>query len=145
MVQNIDIAPTHTRRGHVPLPNDAPHMDGQSFWPLLQGPERSVARSHPLRVLLGMELPATPTIFAIRTDRWKYIYHHGIWDIDALFDLETDPLERHNLIRVPSLSIADRRTAERATFRTSGEIGRTPHAGSSSPQGEPLHDRKLPP
>ena len=45
--------------------------------------------------------PATPTTFAIRTDRYKYIFYHGVWDHDGLYDLQTDPHERHNLIKVP--------------------------------------------
>ena len=46
--------------------------------------------------------PATPTTFAIRTDRYKYIFYHGLWDHNGFYDLETDPHERHNLINVPA-------------------------------------------
>ena len=46
--------------------------------------------------------PATPTTLAIRTDRYKYIYYHGAWDQDGFYDLQTDPVERHNLIDVPA-------------------------------------------
>ena len=46
--------------------------------------------------------PATPTTLAIRTEHWKYIYYHGLWDINGLYDLQTDPHERHNLINVPA-------------------------------------------
>jgi N-acetylglucosamine-6-sulfatase len=45
--------------------------------------------------------PHTPTVFALRGDRYKYIYYHGIWDIDELYDLRTDSLEQHNLVKVP--------------------------------------------
>ncbi|MEX2215331.1 MAG: sulfatase-like hydrolase/transferase [Phycisphaeraceae bacterium] len=36
-----------------------------------------------------------------RTERYKYVYHHGTWDIDSFHNLELDPIERHNLIDVP--------------------------------------------
>lgn len=42
--------------------------------------------------------PHTPTTFALRTPRYKFIQYHGIWDIDELYDLQTDPDEQHNLI-----------------------------------------------
>jgi hypothetical protein len=45
--------------------------------------------------------PHTPTVFALRENRFKYIYYHGVWDTNELFDLATDPQERHNLIALP--------------------------------------------
>jgi N-acetylglucosamine-6-sulfatase len=35
---------------------------------------------------------------ALRGARYKYIHVHGLWDIDELYDLETDPFETTNLI-----------------------------------------------
>jgi len=101
MVQNIDVAPTLLDAAGV-SPADVPGMDGRSFLPLLQG------RSTPWRDHILYEyywewnFPATPTVFAIRTDRYKYIFYHGLWDHDGFYDLETDPHERHNLINVPA-------------------------------------------
>ena len=43
--------------------------------------------------------PQTPTTFAVRSDRYKYIYYNGVWDINELFDLQNDPYEMNNLIR----------------------------------------------
>ena len=45
--------------------------------------------------------PHTPTTFALRGERFKYIYYHGVWDTQELFDLASDPDERHNLIDIP--------------------------------------------
>src|SRR5690606_6555375 len=43
--------------------------------------------------------PQTPTIHALRGNRYKYIHYHGIWDTDELYDLNEDPAEINNLIR----------------------------------------------
>ena len=45
--------------------------------------------------------PQTPTVHAIRTDRYKYMHYHGIWDTDELYDLRNDPAEMKNLIDDP--------------------------------------------
>jgi N-acetylglucosamine-6-sulfatase len=38
----------------------------------------------------------------LRGDTYKYIYYHGIWDQNELYNLENDPREEHNLIDVPA-------------------------------------------
>ena len=101
MVQNIDVAPTVLEAAGVAPPQDA-EMDGRSFLPLLGG-KQVPWRDHILyEYHWEWNFPATPTLFAIRTGRYKYIYYHGLWDDDGFYDLETDPLERHNLIHVPA-------------------------------------------
>ncbi|NJM55493.1 MAG: sulfatase [Verrucomicrobiae bacterium] len=142
MVQNIDIAPTLLDCAGAAAPADAPKMDGRSFWPMLLG--RTIPwRDHILyEYHWEWNFPATPTTFAIRTDRWKYIYYHGLWDADSLHDLETDPLERHNLIRVPAF-------AERAAALRKQLFDELTASGGLDvpivpPAGDPLHDRKLP-
>jgi N-acetylglucosamine-6-sulfatase len=103
MVQNIDIAPTLLAAAGVEQPKTA-KMDGRSFLPLLLG--KSVHwRDHILyEYYWEWNFPATPTVFAIRTERHKYIYYQGVWDHDGFYDLQTDPHERHNLINVPAYS-----------------------------------------
>ncbi|MBE3095957.1 MAG: sulfatase, partial [Planctomycetes bacterium] len=101
MVQNIDIAPTLLEAAGVTAPESA-RMDGRSFWPLLKG-ESIPWRDHILyEYHWEWNFPATPTLFAIRTERYKYVYHYGVWDCDGFYDLQTDPHERHNLIAVPA-------------------------------------------
>ncbi|MCX7886880.1 MAG: DUF4976 domain-containing protein, partial [Verrucomicrobiae bacterium] len=142
MVQNIDIAPTLLEAAGVKPPADAPRMDGRSFWPLLCG-QNVPWRDHILyEYHWEWNFPATPTMFAIRTERYKYIYHHGIWDKDSFHDLETDPLERHNLIDVPHYKplIAELKN------RLFDELGKSGGLliPIRRPEGEPFHDRKLP-
>ena len=100
MILNIDIAPTILDIcGVKPKPGS---MDGQSFLPLLLG-KKIPWRDHFIyEYYWEWNFPATPTMFAIRTERYKYVYYYGIWDWDSFYDLKTDPLERHNLINVPA-------------------------------------------
>jgi len=101
MVQNIDIAPTLLAAAAVQPPETA-KMDGRSFLPLLRG-KAIPWRDHVLyEYYWEWNFPATPTVFAIRTERYKYIFYHGVWDYDGFYDLQTDPHERHNLINVPA-------------------------------------------
>ncbi len=144
MVQNIDIASTIMEAMGVSIPDGqsrARRMDGMSFLPLLKG-EKPEWRDHILyEYHWEWNFPATPTLFAIRTDRYKYVYHHGVWDIDAFYDLETDPIERHNLIQVPAYqaqikSLRDQLFAE---LDASGAL-EVPYR---RPAGERLDQRKL--
>lgn len=101
MVQNIDIAPTLLEAAGIDIPQEA-RMDGRSFYPFLRG-ESVPWRDHIVyEYHWEWNFPATPTLFAIRGERYKYIYYHGIWDYDSFYDLQTDPHERHNLIEVPA-------------------------------------------
>lgn len=101
MVQNIDIAPTVLELCGVAPPATKP-FDGRSFLPLLLG-QQVPWRDHILyEYYWEWNFPATPTMFAIRTDRYKYVYYHGVWDYDSFHDLQTDPHERYNLIDVPA-------------------------------------------
>ncbi|MDX1639644.1 MAG: DUF4976 domain-containing protein, partial [Balneolaceae bacterium] len=49
---------------------------------------------------------------AIRGDRYKYIYYHGVWDQNELYDLQTDPNEMHNLVDMPAHQDRVRRMRE---------------------------------
>ncbi|MFW6205971.1 MAG: sulfatase [Gemmatimonadota bacterium] len=99
MVRNIDLAPTIAELADIEIPWT---VDGRSVLPVLDG--REVAGSGELLYEYYWEyaFPHTPTTFALRGDRFKYIFYHGVWDINELYDLETDPLEQHNLISVPA-------------------------------------------
>ena len=142
MVQNIDVAPTLLEAAGVLPPPESPKMDGRSFWPLLQG-RPTPWRDHILyEYYWEWNFPATPTTFAIRTDRWKYIYYHGIWDRGGLYDLQTDPLERHNLIDVPAFQDTSTDLRKRL-FQELDESGGL-QLPIFPPAGDPLHDRKLP-
>jgi N-acetylglucosamine-6-sulfatase len=139
MVQNIDMAPTLLQAAGVSVPEVA-RMDGRSFLPLLNG------KSLPWREHILYEyywewnFPATPTLFALRTDRYKYIFYQGVWDHDGLYDLQTDPHERHNLINVPAYR--DRVDAMKTQLFDELAAGGGLTIPIRRPQGERLDQRK---
>lgn len=100
VVANLDIAPTLLDFAGIDAPQ---HFQGQSFADLT----RADANDTDWRSELVYEyfweynFPHTPTTFAIRTDRYKYIQYHGIWDTDELYDMQADPNETNNLIDAP--------------------------------------------
>jgi N-acetylglucosamine-6-sulfatase len=96
MVANLDITPTLLAAAGLEAP---PGLDGRNFLPLAQG--QSIPWRESLLYIYYWEknFPHTPTMHAIRTDRYKYIHYYGLWDTDELYDLSNDPGETRNLIR----------------------------------------------
>jgi arylsulfatase A-like enzyme len=76
-------------------------MHGASIVPLLQ--EKQVAWRDKIfyEYYWEYDFPQTPTMHGVRTDRYKLIRYHGIWDTNELYDLQEDPGEQHNLIASP--------------------------------------------
>lgn len=100
MVQNIDIAPTILEAAGVAQPENMP---GVSFTPILTGEKPEGDRQEIFyEYYWENDFPMTPTVFGMRTNKYKYIRYHGIWDRNELYDLENDPHEMHNLIADPS-------------------------------------------
>lgn len=99
MVRNIDIAPTLLDLAGASTTID---MDGRSVMPLLRGEPVD----WPLEMLYEYywehAFPHTPTVFALRDQDFKYVYYHGVWEKDELYDLGNDPHETRNLILDPA-------------------------------------------
>jgi arylsulfatase A-like enzyme len=96
MVLNIDLAPTFLEIAGITKPAQ---MQGQSFLPLLKGENIAWRDKVFYEYYWEQAFPQTPTTFAVRSDKYKYISYNGIWDINELYDLEKDPYEMNNLIR----------------------------------------------
>jgi N-acetylglucosamine-6-sulfatase len=97
MILNIDFAPTILELAGMKKPEQ---MDGNSFLPLLKGKKTDWRKSFVYEYYWERPFPHTPTVFGIRTDRYKYMTYYGIWDTDELYDIKNDPQEMFNLINL---------------------------------------------
>ncbi len=95
VIANIDIAPTCLEAAGVA---PATEIQGKSFLGLAQGKKTEWRDGLLYEYYWERNFPQTPTVHAIRGDRYKYIRYQGLWDLDELYDLRNDPLEMKNLI-----------------------------------------------
>ncbi|MFO7973347.1 MAG: sulfatase-like hydrolase/transferase [Candidatus Hydrogenedentota bacterium] len=100
MALNIDVAPTMLDMAGVPVPET---MQGRPLTEVLTGKAAPEWREAFLYAYYQEGwLPGLPTMFGVRTKRWKYIHYPEVEDdIDELYDLETDPYELDNLVNDP--------------------------------------------
>ena len=98
MIQNIDIGPTVMELMGLKTPDN---MHGQSFVPVLEGTATEWRDKIFYEYYWEYDFPHTPTMHGVRTDRYKYIRYHGIWDTNEFYDLQEDPNEMNNLIASP--------------------------------------------
>lgn len=98
MIQNIDIAPTILECAGIQKPE---YLHGMSFVPLLENKKVAWRDKIFYEYYWEYDFPMTPTMHGVRTDRYKYIRYHGIWDSNEFYDLENDPYEMNNLIASP--------------------------------------------
>lgn len=137
MIANLDVGPTVMEVMGLQTP---PHMDGKSFLPLLKG-ENIPWRDRFLYVYYWEKnFPQTPTTFALRTPKAKYITYYGLWDSDEFYDLATDPEESKNLINDPS-RLAEVNRMENELYQMMGELG-----GMEIPLNQPkggFNDKRL--
>jgi N-acetylglucosamine-6-sulfatase len=95
VIANLDIMPSILGAAGLQPPSG---LDGRNFLPLLEGKQASWRDELLYEYYWERDYPQTPTVHALRGDRYKFIRYHGIWDIDELYDLQEDPLESRNLI-----------------------------------------------
>lgn len=99
LVLNLDLAPTFLDAGGVRPPEA---MDGRSFLPLARGEAVPWRESFVYTYYWERNFPHTPTVHALRGERYKLVRCHGLWDTDELYDLVEDPHETRNLVRDPA-------------------------------------------
>lgn len=95
VVANLDIMPTVFDVTGTPVPQG---LDGRSWLPVVQGRSTEWRKELLYEYYWERNFPQTPTMHALREDRYKFIRYQGIWDVDELYDLQEDPLESRNLI-----------------------------------------------
>jgi arylsulfatase A-like enzyme len=98
MIELVDLAPTLLEVAGLEIP---PEMQGRSLLPLLRGEApRDVFRASVTSEFndsLGTVADANPVHATMYRDaRYKHVLYHGL-DLGELYDLETDPGEKHNL------------------------------------------------
>ncbi len=100
VIMNVDLAPSFLELAGVKMPEQ---MQGYSFIDVLKGKPQGWQRDKVFyEYYWESAFPQTPTTFAIRTSQYKYIFYHGVWDINELYDLQADPYEMNNLVRNPA-------------------------------------------
>ncbi|MCC9658320.1 sulfatase family protein [Rhodopirellula halodulae] len=99
VIGNIDVGPTILHAAGLQTPE---YMDGQSFLDLPNDRDADWRKYFLYVYYWEKNFPQTPTQFALRGDRFKYITYYGLWDTDELYDLQTDPDELNNLIHDPN-------------------------------------------
>lgn len=99
LMQNIDVAPTLLQYAGVSTPKE---MQGESFLDVLAGKKTGHRDRIFYEYYWEYHFPQTPTMFAVRDGRYKYIHYYGLWTQNELYDLQNDPHEMNNLIADPS-------------------------------------------
>lgn len=102
VVANLDIAPTILDIADVERPEQ---FQGRSFKKLANGEdlEEPWNNEFAYEYFWEYDFPHTPTTFAVRTEKYKLIQYHGVWDREELYDIQNDPTEMNNLINDPDL------------------------------------------
>ncbi|MFL5766973.1 MAG: sulfatase [Actinomycetota bacterium] len=99
MVLNIDIAPTIAELAGA----KAPHMDGQSLVPLLDGTADSWRQDFLIEHLSKNKSQIPPTFCAVRSTDYLYVYYST--GDEELYNLKQDPAELRNRVDDPDLDI----------------------------------------
>lgn len=128
VVGNIDVGPTIMHAAGIQTPE---YMDGMSFLDLPNKPIENW-RDYFLYVYYWEKnFPQSPTQFALRGDRFKYITYYGLWDTDELYDLQADPTESKNLIHEPQFAKIAKQMEDRL-YEMLGDAG-----GMDIPMNQP--------
>ena len=98
VVAGIDIMPTVLAVAGAQTPRG---LDGMNWLPLVQEKPAQWRKELLYEYYWERNFPQTPTMHALRGDRFKFIRYQGIWDTDELYDMQEDPLESRNLIFDP--------------------------------------------
>lgn len=109
-VSTIDVLPTLADLAGVDLSEIAPWTDGETLLPLMRGKGGRA----PVAVEYAAEASIAPMV-ALIDGPWKYIRCAA--DPELLFNLQTDPAERHNRVGDPAASDTQARMRAQADAR----------------------------
>ncbi len=103
LVLNVDVAPFMLELAGVAPPE---RMHGRSFLPVLKDAKAPWREAFLAEYFVEKISPRCPEWQAVRTTRWKFIHYPAFPAMGELYNLETDPLEQHNVIAVPDAAAA---------------------------------------
>jgi N-acetylglucosamine-6-sulfatase len=95
MILNLDFCPTFLELAGQPVPDT---VQGRSFAGMLDGGDVDWRDAWLYTYFWERSFPQTPTVLGVRTDRYKLMQYHGIWDRYEMYDLAEDPHEKNNLL-----------------------------------------------
>ena len=98
IVLNIDVAPTFLELAGVKVPDS---VQGRSWCDLFKGGKKQWRKDFLYEYFEDPGFKRTPTMYAVRNERWKYVEYPEVNDIPELYDLKNDPTEMHNLVKDP--------------------------------------------
>src|SRR5258708_34374245 len=101
VVAGLDIMPTVLEAAGAEIPAG---LDGRRWLALGQGRKTEWRDELMYEYYWERNFPQTPTMHALRGDRYKFIRYQGIWDTDELYDMQEDPMESRNLIDDPRVA-----------------------------------------
>ncbi|MDX3899339.1 MAG: sulfatase [Sphingobium sp.] len=138
VVANIDVAPTMLAAAGLEPPAG---LAGADILPLARREAIPWRKELLYEYYWERNFPQTPTVHALRQDRYKYIHFHGIWDLDELYDLAADPHENDNLLARPGHEELARQMSEKLfglLEKTDGmQIPLSPDAGERNELRDP--------
>ncbi|HUF61991.1 MAG TPA: sulfatase-like hydrolase/transferase [Verrucomicrobiales bacterium] len=137
LAADVDLLPTLLEAAGRRPPDG---LDGKSLLPLAEGKEVEWRDGVLLAYFWDPEFPQTPTLHGLRTQRYRYARPYGVWDLEELYDLESDPSETRNLALNPahaSLLVSLRENLRAALEETEGLTLQIP-----VPAAQPRVERK---
>ncbi len=99
LAADVDLLPTLLEAAGRRPPDG---LDGRSLLPLAEGKEVEWRDGVLLEYYWDPEFPQTPTLHGLRTERHRYARPYGVWDLEELYDLQSDPGETRNLALDPA-------------------------------------------
>ncbi len=95
LVLNIDVCPTILDAAGVSIPDT---VQGMSFLPVARGDQPEWRDAILYEYFWEEAFPQTPTVLGVRTEEYSYMWYHGIFDLQELYNVKEDPHQMNNLI-----------------------------------------------
>ena len=95
MVLNFDICPTILELAGAEPFEGSP---ARSFLDLALGNDSSWRKEFLYEYFWERNFPQNPSVLGLRTENYSYMRYQGIYDVNELYDIRSDPHQLHNLL-----------------------------------------------